>query len=88
IILLYTRVGSDVKTSNGNIRLADGSQVEGDIVLEGKRSWLGRIFRFEPRPPKITIDAESSVLGDIHLYREAQLDIADGAVVGRVIEHY
>jgi len=27
-------------------------------------------------------------MGDIHLYREVNLDIADGAVTGEIIEHF
>lgn len=88
ITLRDSRVGEDVKTSNGDILLTDGSVVAGDIVVKGRRSWLDRIFSFHNKPPKITIDEDSSVLGDIHLYREVRLDIADGALVGDIIEHY
>lgn len=83
-----TRVGEDVQTSNGDILLTDGSVVEGDVIVKGRRSWLGRFFGFGQKSSKITIDADSSVMGDIHLYREVDLDIADGAVAGDVIEHY
>lgn len=88
IRLRDTRVGEDVQTSNGDILLTDGSVVEGDIVVKGRRSWIGRFFSFDRKPSKIIIDSDSSVLGDIHLYREVNLDIADGAEVGDVIEHF
>jgi len=88
IRLRDTRVQEDVRTSNGDIFLTDGSVVEGDVIVEGRRSWIGRFFNFNRQPSKIIIDSESSVIGDIHLYREVNLDIAEGAVVGDVIEHF
>ena len=86
IQLRNTSVGGNVQTSNGDISLRDGSTVAGDIVIKGRRSWLGRFFNH--RAPTITIDADSSVKGDIHLYRKAELDIDDAADVGEVIRHY
>lgn len=88
IRLRGTRVHDNVQTSNGDILVTDGSVVEGDIIVKGRRSWIGRFFSFNRKPSKITIDADSSVRGDIHLYREVNLDIADGAEVGDVIEHF
>jgi len=88
IRLRDTRIGENVQTSNGDIFLTDGSVVEGDVIVKGRRSWIGRFFNFDQRQSKIIIDTDSSVMGDIHLYREVDLDIADGAQVGDVIEHY
>jgi DUF4097 and DUF4098 domain-containing protein YvlB len=88
IRLRGTRVQENVQTSNGDIILTDGSVVEGDIIVKGRRSWIGRFFSFNRKLSKIIIDAESSVMGDIHLYREVNLELADGAVVGDVIEHF
>ncbi|MFT4815119.1 MAG: DUF4097 and DUF4098 domain-containing protein YvlB [Pseudohongiellaceae bacterium] len=88
IRLRDTRVGENVQTSNGDILLTDGSVVEGDIIVEGRGSWFGKFFGFSKKPSKIFIDADSSVMGDIHLYREVTLDIADGAVAGEIIEHF
>ena len=89
IRLRDTRIGENVQTSNGDIFLTDGSVVEGDIIVKkGRRSWIGRFFNSNQKPSKIIIDADSSVMGDIHLYREVNLDIADGAVAGDVIEHF
>jgi len=88
IRLRDTRVQENVQTSNGDIILTDGSVVEGDVIVKGRRSWIGRFFNFDQRRPKIIIDADSSVMGDIHLYREVNLELADGAVVGDVIEHF
>jgi len=88
IRLRDTRVGENVQTSNGDILLTDGSVVEGDIVVKGRRSWFGKLFGFGQKSSKITIDADSSVMGDIHLYRKVTLDIADGTVAGEIIEHF
>mgnify|MGYP002629779514 CR=1 FL=1 len=88
IQLRNTLVGEDVQTTNGDIVLRDGSTVEGDIVVKGRRSWMSRLFNYNGKPPTISIDADSSVKGDIHLYREVNLEIDDNAEVGDVIRHY
>jgi hypothetical protein len=81
-----TPVGENVETRNGDILLTDGSVVEGDVIVKARHStWIGRFFNFDRTSSTITIDAESSVMGDIHLYREVNLDIAEGA---DVIEHF
>lgn len=86
--LYNTQVGEDVQTSNGNIEIRDGSTVQGNVIIQGRKRWWDRFFNFNRRPPEITIDSSSSVRGDIHLYRETELNIADGAEVGEVIEHF
>lgn len=88
IQLHNTRVGTDVQTSNGDIELRDGSVVGGDLIVRGRRPWLDRFFSFYNNPPEIYIDSSSSVLGDIHLYRKVNLQIADDAVVGNIVEHF
>ena len=88
ITLRDTHIGENVQTSNGDILLTDGSVVEGDVIVKGRRSWFGRFFGFGQKSSKITIDADSSVMGDIHLYREVKLDIADSALAGEVIKHF
>ena len=86
--LRNTNVGGDIETSNGDIDIVQGSRVEGDVLIKGRRHWWDRFFDFNNRPPEITIDAESTVLGDIHLYLETELNVADGAVRGEIIEHF
>lgn len=88
ITLRDTRVGENIETRNGDIILSDGSVVDGDVIVKSNRSWFGRFFKFTEKHPRIVIDGESSVMGDIHLYREVDLDIADGAEVGDIIEHF
>ena len=81
-------VHGSLSTVNGGILLTDGSIVEGDIIVEEKRSWFGRFFSFAPKSSKITIDADSSVMGDIHLNRKVSIDIAERAVAGGFVEHF
>ncbi len=88
INLRNTRVGKDLKTANGDIDILNGSVVEGDVIVRGKRHWWDRFFEFSRNRPEITIDSESSVLGDIHLYQEVDLNISRDAVVGEIIEHF
>ncbi len=83
-----TLVGKDIETSNGNIDILEGSVVEGDVIIRGKRRWWDRFFDFSRSEPEITIDSDSSVLGTIHLYQEADLNIADEAFVGDIVEHF
>lgn len=88
ITLHGTRIGHKVKTSNGDISLIRGSVVEGDVIVNGRLSWLERLFFFKRQPTNLFIDADSSVMGDIHLYRTANLSIAEGAKIGEIIKHY
>ena len=88
IQLRNTSVGENVQTSNGDIVIRDGSVVEGDIVVRGRRSWLSRVFGFNSRPSTISIDSDSVVKGDIHLYKRTNLEIDDDADVGEVVRHY
>jgi DUF4097 and DUF4098 domain-containing protein YvlB len=46
ITLRDTHIGENVQTSNGDILLTDGSVVEGDVIVKGRRSWFGRFFGF------------------------------------------
>ena len=86
--LRQTEIGGDVITSRGDIDILDGSLVKGDVHFKGQRSWWNRLLRFNSGKPELTIDASSEVAGDIHLYRQVDLDIAAGSLLGEVIEHF
>ncbi|MFK7865055.1 MAG: hypothetical protein AB8B95_12615 [Pseudohongiellaceae bacterium] len=88
IRLRDTQVGADVETTNGDIEIRSGSVIEGDIVVKAKKSWFGKFFSFNNRPSDLVIDADSIVKGDIHLYKEVNLRIDNGAQVGNIVEHY
>lgn len=83
-----TQDGEDIETANGDIDILNGSFVNGDIIVWGKRHWWNRFFELSSNRPGITIDGESRVMGDIHLYQEVDLNIARDAVVGEIIEHF
>ena len=83
-----TTVGEDLETVSGDIELRDGTVIEGDLIVKRNHSWLTRFFSFNRNQTSVTIDSTSSVRGDIHLYREVELRIDDGAEVGEIIEHY
>mgnify|MGYP000441531280 CR=1 FL=1 len=88
IRLTSTQVGEDIETSNGDISIRDGSVVDGDIIVSGRKHWWDRVFSWNNSKPEITIDESSTVRGDIHIYREVDLNIADGSLGGDVIEHF
>lgn len=89
IDLRSTRVRDDVMTSNGDIDVSHGSEIEGDIIVRGKQGWLGRLFSFGQRHNSdLTISADSIIHGDIHLYREVDLHIHEEAQIGDIITHY
>ncbi|NKB32320.1 MAG: hypothetical protein GKR91_04410 [Pseudomonadales bacterium] len=83
-----TQVGDNIETSNGDINIQDGSVIEGDVVVKGRKRWWDRLFSWNNRRPEITIDSSSTVRGDIHIYREVDLNIADGSLNGEVVEHF
>lgn len=89
IQLINASIGANIETRNGDITLQDGSVVEGDIIVKSERHrWLGGLFNFGRNVSEIEIDASSSVLGDIHLYREVNLSIDDDAQIGEIIKHF
>lgn len=89
IELRGTHVRDDVVTSNGDIEISAASEIDGDIIVRGKRGWIGRLFSFgQHYSSKLNISADSVIHGDIHLYREVDLNIDDDAQIGDIITHY
>jgi len=81
-------VTADLQTSNGDIDLR-ASEVKGDIVVKGRRSFLGRMFSFGNNSrPDVTIDSESIIHGSIILEQEVDLRIDASAQVGEIIHDY
>jgi DUF4097 and DUF4098 domain-containing protein YvlB len=81
-------VGENLLTSNGDVELRDGAVVHGDVIFRQHGGWFTRIFSGFRADPELSIDASSSVRGDIHLYREVDLRIDPAADVGEVIRHF
>lgn len=73
-------VGGNLTTVSGNIELADGAVVKGDVVVEKPHGWGWR----DKKKPRITIGPGSRVDGTIRLEREVELYISASAEVGGV----
>ena len=78
------RVGGSVETVNGDMYIVDGTVVEKDIVFNDNNGWGGR----KGDEPRLYIDGESEVMGDIILYRPVILEIEDGAKIGDIDRRY
>lgn len=74
-----SEVGGDVSTVSGDIELAEGAVVMGDLVVEEPGSW-----GMNNRTPRIVIGPGSRVEGVIRLEREVKLYISESAEVGGV----
>lgn len=80
ISLVATHVTLDVVTNNGDISLTRSSHIAGDLVYRdgngSKRNW--------GTPPTLTIDADSTVDGQIILERPVKLNIENPALLEKV----
>jgi DUF4097 and DUF4098 domain-containing protein YvlB len=76
------RVGSGIKTVNGDIIVGEGSRVDGDIVVEKPR---GMSFFRDKHIPKIVIRPGAQVTGTMRFEREVELHVSDQAKVGKII---
>ena len=85
IRLMGTTVGKDVKTTNGDIHILEGSVVEGDVIFRDPENGF---YNGGRQKPKLIIDKDSSVAGNIYLYQKVDLDIHPDARVGKVVEDY
>ncbi len=95
IQLTGAEVTGDLTTVNGNVLLRPGSVVGGDIVIRKNHSREGVASRLlwplrnnRQSRNRIDIGADTIVRGDIHLYREVELNIDQAANVGQVFHHY
>ena len=73
--------GSRVSTVSGDIELADGAVVKGDIVVEKPGGWG---WNKDNDVPRVVIGPGSRVEGTIRLEREVKLFISESAEVGGV----
>jgi hypothetical protein len=78
----------EVSSVNGDVLIRNGSVIEGDVVFEGRRRGWTRWFNWGNKRPDLVIDADAEVKGDILLYHEVTLKIAEGARVGDIKRHY
>ena len=76
-----SEVGGNLTTVNGDIELADGAVVRGDLIVEKPGGWG---WNKSNKKPRIVIGPGSRVEGVIRLEREVKLYISESAEVGGV----
>lgn len=81
IVLTSAHVGGGLETVNGDITLADGSRVEGGILV---RKANFNLFRWTHRPPKIVIGPNVVVAGSLTFEQEVDLHVSNRAKIGPV----
>lgn len=81
IRLVGASVGGDVKTTQGDISILEGSMVQGDVVVRKPGGWGWSERR---RKPTVVIGPGSTVAGQIVLDQEVDLYISNTAQVGGV----
>lgn len=81
IEILGAEVGGNLSTVNGDVLLADGATVRGDLKVEKPGGWG---WKNSKNKPKIVIGPNSKVVGNIVLEREVELYVSDSAEVGGV----
>ena len=81
IELTGSEVGGNVSTVSGDIELADGAVIKGDLVVEKPGGWG---WNKKDDMPRVVIGPGSRVEGTIRLEREVELFISESAEVGGV----
>jgi hypothetical protein len=81
IVLTGAHVGGGLRTTSGDIDIADSSHVEGGILVEKSSGW----FNWNPRKPRIVIGPNSVVQGDLRFERDVELYVSDKATTGPII---
>lgn len=76
-------VGFDVETLNGDIHIAAGSEIRGDIRIKRSRN-SNRLFKSKHKPT-LRIDQGVTLLGNIYLEKETELKITDPRIAEKVI---
>ncbi len=77
-------VGKNVETVNASIDILAGSQIKGNIVYQK----TSRNNNYRGKNPKLSISADSSLDGQIILYREVDLDIDNSDLMKKVVRKY
>jgi hypothetical protein len=83
IELDHAEVGGGISTVNGDIRVGDGSRVEGGILVEKPGGW-GNWSWQKSRPPRVVIGAGAVVEGTLRFEREVELYVHESAKIGTV----
>ncbi len=85
ITLVAAQVGKDIITHNGDIELTDATVIKGNIVWEKRDddSWFDN-----DKIPTLSISADSTVEGEIKLYREVELRLENPSLKDKVRYFY
>jgi DUF4097 and DUF4098 domain-containing protein YvlB len=78
IELRHALIGGTINTTNGSINLSEGSQVNGDIIVNKPQGWGYN------RPPRIVIGPHAIVRGTLDFRRDVILQVSDTAQIGPV----
>ena len=87
IVLTKVTVERNVTTNNGDILFTQGTLVKGDLIIKKSGDWFSGLSSSNDISV-VEIDATSSVVGTIHLYKEVKLKIDENAKVGNIEYHY
>ncbi|MCW8107927.1 hypothetical protein OPS25_05395 [Alteromonas ponticola] len=81
ITLIAARVGRNLVTHNGTIELTDGTTIKGNIIWQARdnNSWIDH-----HTIPVLKISADSSVEGEIKLYRKVKLELDNDSLKAKV----
>ncbi len=80
-----TRVAGDVETFNGQLRILNGSEVSGNVVVRKSKGWSVNKRR---RPVHVEIGQDVVVHGNLIFESAVELKLHDTADVGEIIGEY
>ena len=80
-----TRVAGDVETFNGQLRILNGSEVSGNVVVRKSNGWSINKRR---KPVRVEIGQDVVVHGDLIFESAVELKLHDTAKVGKIIGEY
>lgn len=77
-----TTVAGDVVTYNGQLRILQGSEVSGNVVVRKSKGWS---FNKRRKPVRVEIGQDVVIHGDLIFEHAVELNLHDTARVGEVI---
>lgn len=76
-------VGGRISTVSGDVRVLDGSRVDGGILIEEPSGW--NFSWKQNRPPRVVIGENAVVGGELRFEREVELHVHESAKIGPVV---
>jgi hypothetical protein len=74
-------VRGGIETTNGDVRIGTGSQVDGGILVEKPGGWGWNKSKSLPR---VTVESGAAVNGTLRFEREVELQVAADATIGPI----